>query len=59
MTKIVRYTRWARKTGITSNAKILEYYLGGDGATVNKLKDRGTKIQLIITRWLQKTEEIK
>ena len=54
---IDRYIRWARRAGITSDSKILENYLGGDGAKTNKLKDRGTKIQLIITRWLQKTAE--
>ena len=57
-TRINEYIRWANKARITSEPRILRDYLGGDGAKTKVLKQRGMRIQWIITRWLQKTAVI-
>ena len=54
-TGINKYIRWAKRVRISSESRILKSYLGGDGAKKSVLKQRGMKIQWIITKWLQKT----
>ena len=55
--RITHYMKWAHKAGIKTKTQIIRNYLGKDGASKTILNNRGQKIQTLVSKWLQRTEQ--